>query len=79
MVNRNLLKGIIVANGYTQTQIAERMKLSKSAFSKKMNGIVPFTVDEAMNLADILSITDVNPVFFAKEVPCQGTSEAIMG
>lgn len=58
MVNTNLLKGKIVAKGYTQTQVAEKMHISVNSLSAKINGKKAFTLPEVARLCEILGITD---------------------
>lgn len=40
--------------GYTQEELAIKIGLSQSVFSKKENGLVVFTVQEAFTLSKIL-------------------------
>lgn len=59
----NILKGKIVAAGYTQSSLAEAMqraghKMSKNTLSKKVNGRAPFDTDEAVCLCELLAIRD---------------------
>lgn len=58
MVNTNLLKGKIVANGYTQGQLAEKMNISVNSFSAKINGKNAFTLPEVERMCEFLGITD---------------------
>ncbi len=58
MLNTNALKGKIVANGYTQQQLANTMKLSLNTISSKINGKKAFTLPEVEKLCDILKIDD---------------------
>lgn len=58
MVNTNLLKGKIVANGFTQQRLSEEMKLSVNSISAKINGKKAFTLPEVWKLCEILKIDD---------------------
>ncbi|MBQ8962932.1 MAG: helix-turn-helix transcriptional regulator [Clostridia bacterium] len=54
----NLLKAEIIAQGYTQSEVARKANISKSAFSAKINGRRPFDTEEATRLCEILGIED---------------------
>lgn len=56
MVNANLLRGKLAANGYTQESIAREMRISKNTLSAKINGKSAFTLDEVLQLCDLLCI-----------------------
>lgn len=56
MVNKNLLKGKIVASGISRKELAHRLGMSESTLSDKINGKRSFTVDEAEELCRILGI-----------------------
>lgn len=56
MVNTNLLRAKMVANGYTQLSLAAKMKMSKNTLSAKITGKTAFSIDEAIALCDILHI-----------------------
>jgi DNA-binding XRE family transcriptional regulator len=58
VINTNLLRGKIVANGLTQEQIAAQMNMSKNTFSSKINGKSSFSIAEVLQLCKILHITD---------------------
>ena len=74
MIDKNALKGAIVAKGMTQGDLASKMGLSKAGFSARMRqGVFKSTELEAM--IDILEMTNATEVFFAKNVAHQGTKE----
>lgn len=54
----NLLRAEIAAKGMSQREVAEKAKISRSAFSAKINGQRPFDTDEAVRLCDVLEIID---------------------
>ena len=58
MVNKFLLKGKIIAAGYTQKDIANMMDMSLNSLNSKINGTRPFDTDEVSRLCDILSIRE---------------------
>lgn len=66
MLNANALRAEIARNGMTQGQVAERIGMSATTFSKKMktNG---FGMNEAEKLIDLLGIQNPGAIFFASE------------
>lgn len=66
MIKTNELKGIIVKNGYTQKQVAERIGITPKTFYEKMKRGV-FGSDEIEIMIDILNINNPCEIFFAKE------------
>lgn len=57
MINTNLLRGKVVANGLTLGECAERIGMSRSTFFRKMQAGV-FESTEIEALATALNITD---------------------
>lgn len=55
-----LLRAEMAIAGMNQRQLAEKAKISKSAFSAKINGQRPFDTDEAVRICEVLGITDNN-------------------
>ena len=66
MIKTNELKGIIVKNGYTQKQVAERIGITPKTFYEKMKRGV-FNSDEIEIMIDMLNISNPSEIFFAKE------------
>ena len=66
MIKVNELKGIIVKNGLTQKQVAERIGIAPKTFYEKMKKGV-FRSDEIQKMIEILNINNPCEVFFAKE------------
>ena len=66
MLNVNALRAEIARNGMTQGQVAERIGMSATTFSKKMktNG---FGMNEAEKLIDLLGIQNPGAIFFGSE------------
>ena len=54
----NLLRAEIAAQGLSQREVAERAKISRSAFSAKINGQRPFDTEEAVRVCEVLGIND---------------------
>ena len=54
----NLLRAEIAAQGLSQREVAERAKISRSAFSAKINGQRPFDTEEAVRVCEVLGISD---------------------
>ena len=52
----NILRGLIKQQGYTEGEIADRLGVSKTTFSKKINRKVTFELTEAMKLCEILNV-----------------------
>lgn len=67
MVDKQCLKGIIVANGLTQEKVASAIGVAPNTFYRKMKTGV-FGSDEIEKMIDLLHIDDPVRVFFAKEV-----------
>lgn len=66
MIKINELKGIIVKNGLTQKQVAERIGIAPKTFYEKMKKGV-FGSDEIQKMIEILNINNPCEIFFAKE------------
>lgn len=60
------LRGRIKEIGLTETEFGEKINLSKSAISQRLNGKTPWKVDEIEKSCKILGIngTDVSLYFF---------------
>ena len=56
MINTNLLRSKLVACGYTQESLARTMKMSKNTLSAKITGKSSFSLDEVLDLCDLLHI-----------------------
>lgn len=64
MVDTNALKGIIVAKGMTQQEVAKKIGISPKTFYHKMQKGI-FGSDEMESMIDFLSIENPMAVFFA--------------
>ena len=66
MIKTNKLKGLIVENGYTQSDIAKAIGISPKTFYEKMKRGV-FTSDEIQIMIKKLGIKTPSSIFFADE------------
>lgn len=66
MIGTNELKGIIVKNGLTQSDVANLIGITPKTFYEKMK-IGVFGSDEIQIMIDELHIDDPMSIFFAKE------------
>lgn len=76
MVDTNKLRGIIVAHGYTQQDMAKKLGIAPKTFYEKMKKGV-FGTDEASILIQELDINNPADVFFANRVTPQDTKETV--
>lgn len=67
MVNSKLLKCKMVEKNVTQDYLADRLKLSQSTLSLKLNNNRAFTIEEMFCVVDMLSIApeDLRKFFLA--------------
>lgn len=54
----DLLQKRMEAMGLSQRDVVEQARISRSAFNRKMNGVSPFDVDEAMRVLYVLGIVE---------------------
>ena len=66
MIKTNELKGEIVKNGYSQSDIAKMLGITPKTFYEKMK-IGVFGSDEIQVMIDKLHIENPMEIFFAKE------------
>ena len=65
MTDTNKLKAILVENGLTQKQVAEKIGISSTSLNYKISNKRPFNSDEMFRLCDILNIKEPRNIFFA--------------
>lgn len=65
MINTNELKGRIVAKGYTQAGVAEKIGMRPETLSRKLR-LGVFGTDEVDKLVEVLEIENPWEIFFAK-------------
>ena len=58
MLNKNKLRGAIIAAGLTQKEVAEQLGISENSFCSKMCGKSSFDIVQAYELCKMLNITD---------------------
>lgn len=70
------LRGRIAEKGFTMTELAERMGISRQSFYSRLAGEIPFKDYEIYNLAKILEIEpeNVDDYFFTLKVQKQWTN-----
>ena len=54
--------------GISIGEMCDKLKISRSAFYRKCNGISEFTQSEISRIVDILSLDSPVPIFFASKV-----------
>lgn len=64
MIKTNEIKGLIVKNGLTQTDVALKLNMSPKTFGKKLK-VGKFNTDEMYSLIKILDIRNPSEIFFA--------------
>lgn len=69
-INTDKLKGAIFVHGKNISGTAEALKMSKSAFYRRLYGKVEFDREEMNQLSNFLGLSDaeVLAIFFGKEV-----------
>lgn len=67
MVLTNEIRGKMVARGFTQKQLAEKLEMSERTLANKLTKGV-FTTTDVEKLIDILKIENPMEIFFAKKV-----------
>lgn len=70
MLDKNKLRGAIATAGLTQKELASRIGISETTFSRKMR-VGVFGIDEVQIMIDLLSIANPSEIFFAKEITSQ--------
>ena len=65
MANTNLLKGKIVASGYTLSEFANKIEMPYTTFSRRMKSRI-FGSDEIEKIAKVLDYTaeEIREIFF---------------
>ena len=68
----NKLKGLMKEKNYSQSKLAEILKISTQSLNAKLNGRSQFTVQEAFEIISILKIessNDIVAIFFKNNIP----------
>lgn len=66
MIRTNELRGLIVKNGFSQSDVANRIGITPKTFYEKMK-IGIFGSDEIEVMIEMLDIKDPAYIFFARE------------
>ena len=69
-MNANMLRGKIVAKGYTIERFCEEAGFNRATFDRKLSGKYEFDRAEIRRIITVLELTDeeVRAIFFAEEV-----------
>lgn len=67
-MDKRTLQAEIMKRGFTMTSLSKAIGISKSAFSKKINGKSEFTLGEIQKIVDVLGLESPIPIFFAPKV-----------
>lgn len=67
-MDRYLLEAEIKRKGFTAERLSREIGISKSAFSKKINGKSEFTLGEIQRIVEVLGLESPLPIFFADKV-----------
>ena len=73
MTNTVELEVAIVRAGLTKREVAKRLGLSEMGLYKKINNITEFKASEIEALIEMLSIRDMEKIFFDKNVELKST------
>lgn len=68
MINAKKLRGKMAECGFTQEQLAQRIGVSTNTLSRKINGKIKFTVDEAVSICTVLDAPDSVVDIFLPEI-----------
>lgn len=66
-MNHAKLKGKLAEKNYSQTKLAKEMGITLAALNAKINNRSSFTLQEAVEITDILGIDNPIEIFFDKE------------
>lgn len=67
-MNRRELEAEMVRKGFTCAQLAQKLGMNRSTFSKKINGVSEFKQSEIEAIIRVLGINDPMPIFFSEKV-----------
>lgn len=62
--NHLKLKGLMVAKGISQAELAERIGVSTVSLNQKLNGVTQFTASDIVNISKVLDIDNYEEYFF---------------
>ncbi len=55
---------VIFTSGYSVEELSRMFKINESILKAKINGRVPFNVEEILNLVEVLDIKNPKEVFY---------------
>lgn len=67
-MDKGLLEYEMSKKDITADELCGRLKISRSAFYRKLRGVSEFTHSEMETIASIFGIDKMNQIFFADEV-----------
>ena len=67
-MNKTKLYAAMKKKHVTNTEICNKLNMSRSAFYRKCNGITEFTLSEIQNIVAILNLKSADDIFFDKKV-----------
>jgi len=67
MIQKNILKAKMLLKEKTQVEMAEVLGISLVSVSKKMNGVIKFSLEEVKKIKEYLNLTDeeINQIFLS--------------
>lgn len=73
-MNVKKIKAALVETGFTQRSLAKAMNISKNTLNAKINGKTPISIEEAIQLAEILKLNkeEFDAIFFCGNRPEMG-------
>lgn len=78
MLVSNELKAARIRAGYSQKKICKLADMGETSYSKRENGIVPFTINEVSKIAGILQLSkdEIIKIFFNEKVATKTTDQS---
>lgn len=67
-MNKQKLEERMKQHGINKTEAFTRLKISRSAFYRKLNGISEFTLQEIRELMVMLDLDSADEIFFDRKV-----------
>lgn len=67
-MDRYRLEYVMKTKGITESQLCERIGISRSAFYRKKCGKTEFTLSDIKKIMEALDLQSANDIFFANEV-----------
>ena len=67
MIQNNILKSKMILQEKTQAEMAKFLGLSLVSVSKKINGVIKFSLEEVKKIKEYLNLTDdeINQIFLS--------------